>query len=284
MRRIRELLALSSLLLGCVGAPGPLVGPYAESACGACQAAACSTPLEACGADNDCVRYLWCLGSCPLAASGSPDAACEARCVSQVPATSQVLVVGVQACQGKGAGAAACVAACGAPQSTGTAFFNQQCSAPAPTGSCKECTQQRCCESRDACFGNQSCDKLYDCMAACPTDRNDPKFGPCIGQCQKTYRDAGPAYARLILCAQVRCQGSCFEPDACQTCQARYCGDHLLRYRTQQSCIDSTYCKYQCAADDMTCLQGCAAAVKDCVNNIAWPMVVCSAKFCPEYC
>ncbi len=235
---------------------------YGESECGLCVRDVCAAELDACQTDPGCATYLTCLLGCPVKEEGVLDSACEKACTPALSSEGTRTLAEVVSCRLNGPGATDCPS-CGAPIWPNDKPPAQTCEPrpePAPTP-CRQCYWDKCCDTWDACFlGNQDCDDLNTCLAACQT----PGLEACIEVCFAAH----PASVETILaqgaCAQEYCAKdtpTC-EPatrDTCNACFFDTCGDAYVAMISTAEGLLLQACMLDCAdaGEGVPCTEAC---------------------------
>jgi hypothetical protein len=204
---------------------------YGTSECGVCVKDACSTAIDACNADPECPGFLACLFDCPVGDDGNADLDCAAACPTGSTSESKKASAEVGACRIFGDGKAC--KGCGIPEHPDytTPELNQKCGPPDSDDPCVACNQQHCCELRDACQSDGTCDEFIDCFVAC-FDGGGTNAA-CDTECGKQLGDEKLGkWAAFFACSNVFCapeleSNSCdvTERDACSRCFYETCGD-----------------------------------------------------------
>lgn len=78
---------------------------------------------------------------------------------------------------------------------------------------CNTCLSNNCCDKATACFGDQDCNDLDDCITLCydadaaAGDGSDEKA--CTDACVQAYPNAAPVLNAFIGCASDLCTAEC---------------------------------------------------------------------------
>ena len=228
------------------GGSGGAPGAFEASTCGTCVLDACADEVSECQATPECTDYLDCLLHCGLDELGNVDQACDAACVP-ASESSEALEgrVAVTSCRHDGPGAN-----CMACQFTMAP--DPDCEKTVQETPCLQCFADKCCETRDACFGgdNPDCEALFDCVAPCA---NVTYSEPCIADCYAEFPDqvqtlVSERECALIECANISttCDASTY--DACNACTYETCGESLGTLISTPDGYLTFICALDCAA------------------------------------
>jgi hypothetical protein len=78
------------------------------------------------------------------------------------------------------------------------------------TGVCNKCMDARCCPSVDACYKDQDCSELSDCISACLSGDAGADGGPsCRNDCRTAHPNSTAKYDAVVTCQGDVCGAEC---------------------------------------------------------------------------
>jgi hypothetical protein len=75
---------------------------------------------------------------------------------------------------------------------------------------CNKCMDSRCCPSVDACYKDQDCNDLSDCITACLSGEAGADAGPsCRTDCRTAHPNSTDKYDKVLTCQTDSCGTEC---------------------------------------------------------------------------
>lgn len=235
--------------------------PWGETACASCTRDRCLRDVTRCRSEPTCARHFECVQACPTGSNGEPDPTCAEACPPPSGSAAERAWSDFDHCRvgGPGATCQECPARSGRSHSP---LLNQKCEgatwdagpdASVDRENCQRCGAQKCCESRDRCRADPTCDELGDCQEKCSTPA-------CVDECYARY-DASVvgAWNEFVECHLVQCRSECgAPPDPCLDCSTTNCKSEHIECAANGDCALLFRCIGKCPGPEV-CLDECMA-------------------------
>ena len=165
---------------------------------------------------------------------------------------------------------------------------------------CGACTLSTCAESRcevqiETCYGDSGCNAFINCSAACAAT-DEQCWYHCTLQHWSGQEDFW-AMVDCLACEVDTCGSACASeyecgwPDSCTECiytekALATCQPQYDACKSEPDCFDLDWCAKQCADDDSSCLNDCAAQFSSGITeyNAFHECLYCDTNACGTEC
>ena len=154
--------------------------------------------------------------------------------------------------------------------------LDQSCSESSSMNACNKCSDERCCETRDAC--GPECKAVFTCFNACTE-------GPavCVDKCMAAHPTGAAAYAAQNACVNLYCTTQCSgKVDPCRDCRLANCAYEHVSCFADVECRRYGFCYEACT--DAACDEACRAKVSADAVKLYGAYDSCLRKNCGSTC
>lgn len=142
---------------------------------------------------------------------------------------------------------------------------------------CSECSQSRCCDTRNTLIAFPDAADLAACLAPKTCDST------CEAACFAKYPKPAQALLDHGACKTYRCTGICTDaPDACATCLNDKCLNESLACDRSKDCFLAAGCIAECPTKNAACLDACFAKYP--ARAEVGALDLCKSSRCKDVC